>query len=86
MEEREKSRYFIEATAAALERTIKRLWILLLVLVILLFASNGAWLWYISQYDFETYAESYTQDGDGLNIIGDRNGVIFDGADIEADR
>jgi len=86
MEEREKSRYFIEATAAVLERTIKRLWILLLVLVILLFTSNGAWLWYISQYDFENYSESYTQDGDGLNIIGDRNGVIFDGADTEADR
>ena len=84
MEQKEK--YFAELTAATLERTIKRLWVLLILLVLLLFASNGAWLLYISQYDFETYSESYTQDGDGLNIIGDRNGVIFDGTDPAEDR
>jgi hypothetical protein len=34
---------------------------------------NQKWLDYISEYDFADY--SYTQDGKGLNILGDGNGV-----------
>lgn len=77
--EREIARFNIEAATAILERIIKRLWLVIILLVILFFASNGAWLLYLSQYDVEIYGETYTQDGSGLNIIGDRNGVIFDG-------
>lgn len=33
------------------------------------------WLEYLEQYDFESY--EYSQDGQGLNIIGDKNGVGF---------
>lgn len=38
-------------------------------------AINRYWIDYISQYDFESY--TYEQDGQGLNIIGDRNGVDY---------
>lgn len=59
------------------ERHMKRLWIALIVAVALLFASNMIWLRVFSQYDFESY--EYSQDGQGVNIIGDGNGVDYNG-------
>lgn len=44
---------------------------------------NQRWIDYLSQYDFETLTETYTQDGRGLNIIGDQNGVNYNGADLQ---
>lgn len=48
-------------------------------------AINAYWLDFISQHDFE--CDSYTQDGRGINIIGDGNGVTDYGtkADCEED-
>lgn len=45
------SRYAFESAMASHEKTIKRLWIIVLVLIILLAASNGAWIWYESQFE-----------------------------------
>ena len=36
---------------ARLERVIKRLWVLVLALIILLCASNAAWIWWESQFE-----------------------------------
>ena len=36
---------------ARLERVIKRLWVLVLVLIVLLAASNAAWLYYESSFE-----------------------------------
>lgn len=50
-----------ESMKATMERTVKRLWIIVLVLIILLFGSNVAWIVYESQ--FETASETnVTQD------------------------
>ena len=39
--------YFVhEASMARMERQIKRLWITVLVLIAMLVATNGAWIWY----------------------------------------
>lgn len=70
-----------ETTAARDERKYKRLWIVLIITIILLVATNVTWLVYISQYDFESY--DYAQDGAGVNIIGDRNGVSYNGTEVE---
>ena len=35
-----------EASMARMERQIKRLWITVLVLIVMLVATNGAWIWY----------------------------------------
>lgn len=40
-------------------------------------AMNKYWLDYMSQYDFSDYTYDYTQDGKGLNIIGNNNGVDY---------
>lgn len=69
--------YFVyEGEQARSERHIKRLIIALVVTILLLFGSNALWIWYMSGFDIETY--DYTQDGVGVNIIGDRNGVDYD--------
>lgn len=39
-----------ESMMARQERTIKRLWILVILLILLLFGSNAAWIWYESQF------------------------------------
>jgi len=54
-----------ESAIASSERHIKRLWIALILCMIMLFVSNGLWLYYESQ--FETI--SYAQDGNGINAI-----------------
>lgn len=74
--EPEKIPYIVyEGAMARAERTMKRLVIALIIAVVLIFASNVAWLWYISQYDFESYEYDYSQDGQGINIIGEHNEV-----------
>ena len=35
-----------ESSMARMERQIKRLWITVLVLIVMLVATNGAWIWY----------------------------------------
>ena len=74
-----------ESAMARNERTIKRLVIALIVAVILIFASNAAWLyvWQLYDYTSEETVYTYQQDGRGINIIGDRNGVDVDGAESD---
>ena len=35
-----------EASMARMERQIKRLWITVIVLIVMMVATNGAWIWY----------------------------------------
>ena len=58
-----------ESMKATMERTVRRLWILALVLVMLLFGTNAAWIYYESQWEvFETTVEAeQTTDGGGDN-------------------
>lgn len=58
-----------ESAMARQERTIKRLWILLILVIALLVATNGAWIWYESQWEVvETYQEAEQDaEGDGAN-------------------
>ena len=58
-----------ESMKATMERTIKRLWVLALVLIVLLFGTNAAWLYYESQWEvYETVVEAeQTTEGGGNN-------------------
>ena len=58
-----------EGTQARNERTVKRLIIVIVVTILLLFASNALWLYEWCQYDYETEVITYTQDGKWLNTI-----------------
>lgn len=71
-----------EAEMARAERTTKRLLAIIVLLVVLLFGSNAAWLWYESQFEtVETVTETYetTADGGGNAIINGGGSVRING-------
>lgn len=75
-----------EHEMARAERHIKRLSIVLAIAIIFgiigTFGTAMVFLWYLDQYDFV----SYQQDGEGINIVGDRNGVDYiNGAEGESE-
>ena len=65
-----------ESAVARLERVIKRLWGLVLVLIVLLAASNAAWLYYESSFE-EIRIEQDNESGYN-NFIGN-DGDIYNG-------
>ena len=65
-----------ESAVARLERVIKRLWVLVLALIILLCASNAAWLYYESSFE-EIRIEQDNESGYN-NFIGN-DGDIYNG-------
>lgn len=70
-----------EGALARMERTIKRLFVLVIVSVLITFASNAIWLYWWNQYEYVDEDYHYEQDGEGLNLIGDRNNIGY-GTDI----
>ena len=65
-----------ESAVARLERVIKRLWVLALVLIVLLAASNAAWILWESQFE-EVRIEQENESGYN-NFIGN-DGDIYNG-------
>lgn len=73
-----------EGAMARAERTIRRLWILALVLIVLLAASNGAWIWYESQFEVTETEITQEADGDGVNnFIGENGDIIYGATDYQ---
>ena len=69
-----------ESSMARMERQIKRLWIALLVVICMLFASNAGWLIYESQFETITYQ----QGGEGINNVNyGEQGDLNNGAESE---
>ena len=63
-----------EGMMARMERTVKRLWILCIILIILLAGTNGAWIWYENQFIDEVTVTQ--ENGDGYNNYVDGDGTI----------
>lgn len=64
-------KYIHDAYASTLERTIKRLWILCIIIFLAFAGSNIGWLYYESQFTTEeTTTIDTTQNGSGINIVG----------------
>lgn len=59
---------------ARLERTIKRLYILLILVIVLLCASNAAWIWYENQFEDVVVTQ---ENEDGYNSFIGNDGDIF---------
>ena len=68
-----------EGDMSRLERQLKRLWVVILVLILLLVGSNCAWLWYESQFETVETVEEIIVDAedDGIaNYIGNDGDII----------
>ena len=63
-----------EGMMARAERTAKRLWITILLLIVLLVGTNAGWIWFESQ--FEDVAISQENE-DGYNNFVGNDGDIF---------
>ena len=66
-----------EGTMARAEITIKRLWITILLLIVLLVGTNGLWIWYQSQFEYCQTTQEVMQEsdhGDNSFIGGDVGG------------
>lgn len=65
-----------EGDMARLERTIKRLWVLCILLTLMLVGTNAGWIWYESQWEVveTTTTQEVDQDVDtgngNANVIG----------------
>lgn len=64
-----------ESALATMERTIKRLWILCIILIVLLVSTNIAWIRYESSFTdvitTEITQEADSESGDAINVNGD---------------
>lgn len=69
-----------EGMMVRMERTIKRLWIALIIVAAMMFASNAAWLYAWMQYDYVDMDRSIDINADNgtANYIGN-NGDITNG-------
>lgn len=66
-----------EGSMARQERSNKRMFIALVVAILVCFITNGIWLWFFSQYEFVGCSYEYSQDGEGVNIIGEGNSANY---------
>ena len=69
-----------ESIMARMERTIRRLWILCIILILLLAGTNAGWIWYENQFMDESL--TVTQDLDSGN---GGDAVINDGVHINGE-
>lgn len=75
MDERMIPYFSHEGDMARMERTNKRLWIVILVLIAALIGTNAGWIYYESQFQVveeKTEIEA-EQDGSAVNIVGGGN-------------
>lgn len=75
-----------EGTMVRFERTIKRLWILCIIMFTALVISNGMWLYYESQF-VTVEATEVTQRNDGgyNNYIGNDGDIVNGYTDYQED-
>lgn len=67
-----------EGEMARSERHIKRLWIALIIAIAAIIATNLAWLYYISQYDFEDYEYTLsTRGGGNASFVGGDGDITY---------
>ena len=51
-----------EGTMARAEITIKRLWITILLLIVLLVGTNAGWIWFESQFEYSQTTQEVMQE------------------------
>ena len=68
-----------ESAMARAERSAKRLWAVVILLIVLLVGSNGAWLWYESQFETVETTEVIQENADGYNNYVGNDGDIING-------
>ena len=74
-----------ESAMAREERHTRRIIYVLIASIVLVALSNMAWLWAWMQYDYVSEETVIQQDGEGININGNNNGVTNGAENYEAE-
>ena len=78
-----------ESHVARLERTIKRLWILCIIIFIALIGTNAGWIYYEQQFTDEIVTETIEQDvdtGDGNANVNGHIGDNYGTSETDSDK
>lgn len=64
MDDKQKIPYIVfESSQARMERVNKKLWIIILVLIVALIGTNAGWIWFESQWNYvDTTTQTITQE------------------------
>lgn len=82
----EDKQYYTDIISGLAERTIKRLWIVIILLVVLLVGTNAMWIYYESQFEDVVTTVTQEAESDGDSNISLRNiGGDYYGGESEAD-
>lgn len=81
MEQQNIPYYAHEGMVARMERTIKRLWVLCIILIILLASTNAAWIYYENSFE-DVVSTEISQD---VNSDDGGNAIINDGVHINGE-
>ena len=69
-----------ESAMARAERGAKRLWVVIILLILLLVGTNGAWIWYNAQFEvIEETTEVVQENADGYNNYIGNDGDVING-------
>lgn len=72
--------YIHEIYASMIERHMKRQWIAIILLILLLAGTNIYWVYYTRQFEaVVTTTVDATQDGEGINIISGEDANVTEG-------
>lgn len=66
-----------ESTVSRLDKINKRNWILIIILIALLFLTNGAWLYYESQWEYTTTTVTQENENGYNSYIGSDGEIIY---------
>lgn len=73
----EKIKWFIEGNFVRLERTIKRLWILCIIIFLAFVLSNACWIYREFQFEDIVVTQEATSDGDSEIHLQNVNGDYY---------
>lgn len=79
MSERENQQYPIDILVGLAERTIKKLWVIIILLIVLLVGTNAGWIYYESQFEV---AESTTNEIEQEVDTGEGSAIVSGVGDI----
>lgn len=78
-DEMKDEQYYVDIISAMAERTIKRLWIVIILLIVLLVGTNVAWLVYESSFEVIERTEITQENDGGYNNYVGNDGDIYNG-------
>lgn len=71
------NQYSIDIISSMAERTIRKLWVIIILLIVLLVVTNGIWIYYENSF-VDVVTESYSSEsGDSGLAIVNRDGSVI---------